>query len=33
MNNMSGDSKGETLQHFVHDFGKPSVLTFDGHKS
>ena len=33
MNNMSGDSIGETLQHFVHDFGIPSILTFDGHKS
>ena len=31
--NAIGDSLGETLDDFVHDFGAPSHLTFDGHQS
>ena len=33
MDNMTGDSIGNTLQDFVHNFGIPSHLTFDGHQS
>ena len=28
-----GDSLGEALDDFVHDFGAPMHLTFDGHQS
>ena len=30
---MTKDSIGQTLMDFIHDFGVPQVLTFDGHKS
>ena len=30
--NATGDSLGETLDDFVHDFCAPSHLTFDGHQ-
>ena len=33
IDNMSGDSIGQTLVDFIHDFGIPMFLTFDGHKS
>ena len=33
INNMTGDSIGQTLIDFIHDFGVPQFLTFDGHKS
>lgn len=33
MDNMSGDQIGQILQQFIHDFGMPKNLTFDGHKS
>jgi hypothetical protein len=31
--NAKGDSLGEALDDFVHDFGAPEHLTFDGHQS
>ena len=31
--NATGDSLGETLDNFVHDFRPPSHLTFDSHQS
>ena len=31
--NATDDSLGKTLDNFVHDFGAPSHLTFDGHQS
>ena len=31
--NAKGDSLGETLDDFVHDFGAPEHLTFDGFQS
>ena len=31
--NATGDSLGEALDDFVHDFGAPTHLTFDGHQS
>ena len=33
INNMTGDSIGQSLIDFIHDFGIPRHLTFDGHKS
>ena len=33
INNMTGDAIGQTLIDFIHDFGVPAFLTFDGHKS
>ncbi len=33
MDNMTRDSIGQTLLDFIHDFGIPAILTFDGHKS
>ena len=33
MNNMTGDSIGQALIDFSHDFGIPKYLVFDGHKS
>ena len=33
MDNMTGDSIGNTLQDFIHDFEIPAYLTFDGHQS
>ena len=33
MDNMTEDSIGNTLQDFIHDFGIPVHLTFDGHQS
>ncbi len=33
MDNMTGDSIGHTLQDFIHDYGIPSHLTFDGYQS
>ena len=33
INSMTGDAIGQTLIDFIHDFGVPQDLTFDGHKS
>ena len=33
INSMSGDELGHALQDFIHDFGAPEHLVFDGHKS
>ena len=33
IDNMTGDAIGQTLIDFIHDFGIPAFLTFDGHKS
>ncbi len=33
MDNMTGDSISQTLLDFIHDFGVPTILTFDEHKS
>lgn len=33
INSMSGNELGHALQDFIHDFGAPEHLTFDGHKS
>ena len=30
---MKGESLGETLDDFVHDFGAPEYLTLDGFQS
>ncbi len=33
IDNMTRDSIGQTLLDFIHDFGIPTTLTFDGHES
>lgn len=33
INGMTGDLIGQTLIDFIHDFGIPTCLVFDGHKS
>ena len=33
INSMGGNQLGHALQDFIHDFGAPEHLIFDGHKS
>ena len=33
INNMTGDSIGQSLIDFIHDFGIPRHMIFDGHKT
>ncbi len=33
MDSMAWDNMGHTLQDFIHDYGVPAHLIFDGHSS